>query len=132
MAGTSKPRPATRTPNFFLIKDTSSIKFDRNHRSRASVPAVREIASTLRTENYLDNALVHSCHPMVEMGIEIKKIGSNGQISLGRENAGRTVMVERIDEGVWLIKSARVIPESERWLHTPGTADTLSRSIRWA
>jgi len=73
-----------------------------------------------------------SCYPIVEMGIEIKTIGSSGQISLGKENAGRTVMVEQVDEGVWLIKSARVIPESELWLHTPGAAETLSRSIQWA
>lgn len=73
-----------------------------------------------------------SCYLIVEMGIEIKTIGSSGQISLGKENAGRTVMVEQVDEGVWLIKSARVIPESELWLHTPGAAETLSRSIGWA
>ena len=40
-------------------------------------------------------------------------------------------MVEQVAEGVWLIKAARVIPESELWLHTPAAAETLSRSIGW-
>src|SRR5580693_4450901 len=121
MAGTSKPRPATRTPNFFLIKDTSRFRFDRNRGSRASLPPAREIPTST---NCADNAFMPSCYPIIEMGIEIKTIGSSGQISLGKENAGRTVMVEQVDEGVWLIKSARVIPESELWLHTPGAAET--------
>jgi hypothetical protein len=75
---------------------------------------------------------MRSCYRIIEMGIEIKTIGSSGQISLGKENAGRTVMVEQVEEGVWLIKSARVIPDSELWLHTPAAADTLNRSIQWA
>ena len=59
-------------------------------------------------------------------------IGSSGQISLGKEFAGRTVTVEQIEEGVWLVKTARVIPENEIWLHTPGMSEKLSRATRWA
>jgi hypothetical protein len=34
----------------------------------------------------------------------IKIIGSNGQISLGRQYAGRRVLVEEQEPGVWLIR----------------------------
>ncbi len=62
----------------------------------------------------------------------IKTVGSSGQISLGKQHAGRTVTVEEVEHGVWLIKTARVIPDNELWLHSPSTGDRLSRAIRWA
>ena len=66
------------------------------------------------------------------MAIDVKTIGSSGQISLGKQHAGRTVSVEEIEEGVWVIKAARIIPENELWLHGPSVRDTLSRAIEWA
>jgi len=62
----------------------------------------------------------------------VKTIGSSGQISLGKQYAGRTVAVEEIEDGVWLIKTSRVIPESELWLHTPHATQVVDRAIRWA
>lgn len=79
--------------------------------------------------------MVHSCYHAVEghdVAIEIKTIGSSGQISLGKEQAGRTVTVEQIEDGVWMIKSARVIPENELWLHAPKAAAALTRAVEWA
>jgi putative transposon-encoded protein len=35
---------------------------------------------------------------------QVKTIGSNGQISLGKEFAGKMVLVEQIEEGTWIIK----------------------------
>jgi len=66
------------------------------------------------------------------MAVQVKTIGSSGQISLGKEHAGRPVTVEEIEAGVWLIKSAQVIPENEMWLHSSEVRDTLSRAIAWA
>ena len=66
------------------------------------------------------------------MAVEVKTIGSSGQISLGKQHAGRTVAVEEIEDGVWLIKTSRVIPESELWLHTPDATQVVDRAIRWA
>jgi hypothetical protein len=37
-------------------------------------------------------------------------------------------MMEEVEAGVWLIKSARVIPENELWLHRPPAAQALRRS----
>lgn len=66
------------------------------------------------------------------MAVALKTIGSSGQISLGKQHAGRTVTVEEIEDGVWLVKASRVIPENELWLHRPSVKETLSRAIEWA
>lgn len=40
--------------------------------------------------------------------------------------------MKEIEEGVWMIKSAEVIPDNEMWLHSPKVRDTLSRAMAWA
>jgi len=64
--------------------------------------------------------------------VEIKTIGNSGQISLGKEYAGRTVMVEEIESGVWMIRTARVIPDNELWLHTPEARESLDKALEWS
>jgi hypothetical protein len=62
----------------------------------------------------------------------IKTIGSNGQISLGKHYAGRQVLVEEQEQGVWLIRTATVIPDNERWLHEAKPAQDLTEALVWA
>ena len=62
----------------------------------------------------------------------VKVIGANGQISLGKQFAGRQVLVEEKEAGVWLIRTATVIPENERWLHEAQAASELARALEWA
>ena len=59
----------------------------------------------------------------------IKQVGTSGLISLGKEFAGRTVMVDSSESGVWVIKTAQTIPDSELWLHQPEAADRLDRAM---
>ena len=59
----------------------------------------------------------------------IKVIGANGQISLGKQFAGRQVLVEEQEPGVWLVRTATVIPDNERWLHEPQAAADLARAL---
>jgi hypothetical protein len=59
-------------------------------------------------------------------------IGANGQISLGKQFAGRQVLVEEQEPGVWLIRTATVIPDNERWLHEPAAMRDLERAFAWA
>jgi hypothetical protein len=59
----------------------------------------------------------------------IKQVGTSGQISLGKEFAGRTVVVDSSEPGVWVIKTAQTIPDSELWLHQPEAADRLDRAM---
>ena len=66
------------------------------------------------------------------MPVEIKTIGASGQISLGKQYAGRIVTVDQVEEGVWTIKTAQVIPDNERWLHTPEMRASLDRALEWS
>lgn len=62
----------------------------------------------------------------------LKTIGSSGQIALGKEYAGRHVLVEEIEQGVWVVKLGDFVPDSERWLHQPAVSRSLDRAIAWA
>jgi len=64
--------------------------------------------------------------------ISVKVVGSNGQISLGKEFAGRQVLVEEQAPGVWLVRTALVVPENELWLHQPKARDDLERALDWS
>lgn len=62
----------------------------------------------------------------------VKMIGANGQISLGKQFAGRQVLVEELEPGVWLVRTAVVIPDNERWLQQPQVASDLQNALTWA
>ena len=63
---------------------------------------------------------------------QIKTIGSSGQISLGKEYAGRAVIIEEIEDGVWLIKTAKIIPDSEMWMHEEPAKSKIEKAVDWA
>ena len=71
---------------------------------------------------------MHSIHHSTS----VKVIGANGQISLGKQFAGRQVLVEEQEAGVWLIRTATVIPDNELWLHSPKANSDLLRAIEWS
>jgi len=62
----------------------------------------------------------------------IKSIGSSGQISLGKEHAGRQVLIETPEPGVWVIRTATVIPDNENWVHKPTVKKDLAAALAWA
>ena len=62
----------------------------------------------------------------------VKVVGANGQISLGKQYAGRQVLVEEREPGVWIVRTATVIPDNERWLHEPEAAADLQAAIAWS
>ena len=62
----------------------------------------------------------------------VKVIGANGQIFLGKQFAGRQVLVEEPEPGVWLVRTATVVPDNERWLHTPQAAADIQSALTWA
>ncbi|MGE0332880.1 MAG: hypothetical protein AB7P37_19550 [Ramlibacter sp.] len=67
-----------------------------------------------------------------EVKTSVKIVGANGQISLGKGYAGRQVLVEEQEPGVWLVRTALVIPENERWLHDPKGRASLQSALEWA
>lgn len=65
-------------------------------------------------------------HPVVKL------VGSNGQISLGKQFAGRQVLVEEQEPGVWIVRTATVIPDNERWLHEGSATADLQGAMSWS
>jgi len=62
----------------------------------------------------------------------LKTIGKSGQISLGKEYAGRHALVEEIEPGVWVIKLGTFVPDDERWLWEPATQQRVDQALDWA
>ena len=62
----------------------------------------------------------------------VKSVGSNGQITLGKEYAGRLVMLDQTEPGVWMLKLGQFIPDSEKWLHTPEATKLLECGLALA
>ena len=62
----------------------------------------------------------------------VQTIRDSGEVALGEEHAGRQVLIEEIERGVWVIKLGDFIPDSEQWLHKREAQATLQRGIRWA
>ena len=70
--------------------------------------------------------------PTTTTAPSVKVVGANGQISLGKQFAGRQVLIEEQESGVWLIRTATVIPDNERWLHGAQAAADLDRALEWS
>ena len=62
----------------------------------------------------------------------IKTVGRSGQISLGKEYAGRHVLVEETAPGVWLVKLGEFIPDNEHWMWEPQAKLNIDRAVAWA
>jgi hypothetical protein len=69
---------------------------------------------------------------MLDDKITLKTVGANGQISFGKKYAGRHVLIEEQAEGVWLVRTARVIPDDEAWIHEPKAAADLQAAYAYA
>lgn len=69
---------------------------------------------------------MHAQHP------QVKIIGVNGQVSLGKEFAGKMVMVDQIEEGTWIIKCGEFIPDSEKWLYQSNNIVKIDNALDWA
>src|SRR5712691_3760405 len=62
----------------------------------------------------------------------IKTVGRSGQIALGKEYAGRSVLIDELEPGVWIIKLGQFIPDSERWLDDTQVRQEVEEAIAWA
>lgn len=62
----------------------------------------------------------------------VQVLGADGEITLGKEHAGRAVAVSELEPGVWIVKVGQFIPDSERWLLDPVVQADLDEAIAWA
>ena len=63
---------------------------------------------------------------------QVKVIGSNGQLSLGKEFSGQMVLIDQLDNGTWLIKAGQFVPDSEKWLYQKEVVAKLDKALAWA
>jgi hypothetical protein len=63
---------------------------------------------------------------------QVKIIGANGQVSLGKEFAGKMVLIDQVNKHTWIIKSGVFIPDSEQWLYQGKTLAKLEKALEWA
>jgi hypothetical protein len=66
------------------------------------------------------------------MNIHVKTVGMNGQISLGKEFAGKMVLIDQVEAGTWVIRTGDFVPDSEQWLHEKSHKAKLERALVWA
>ena len=64
--------------------------------------------------------------------VEIKVVGKSGQISLGKRFAGRTLRLERRQDGTVLLTAVAMVPESQLWTLHPHHRSRIERGLTWA
>lgn len=63
---------------------------------------------------------------------QVKVIGANGQLSIGKEFAGKIVLVDQVDKTTVVIKLGTFVPDSERWLYEGQNLAKLEKALKWA
>jgi hypothetical protein len=61
----------------------------------------------------------------------LKMVGASGQVSLGKQFAGRYFEVEMQADGSILLRPMRVVPEADAWLYTPEMRERLAQADTW-
>jgi hypothetical protein len=65
-------------------------------------------------------------------GAEIKVVGKSGQISLGKRFAGKTLRVERREDGAIVLTAVAMVPESQLWTLEEPHRSRIARGLAWA
>jgi len=65
-------------------------------------------------------------------GAEIKVVGKSGQISLGKSYAGKTLRLERREDGTILLTAVVMVPASQLWTLQEPDRSRIARGLRWA
>src|SRR5438132_10623719 len=68
----------------------------------------------------------------LDPGVEIKVVGKSGQISLGKRYAGKTLELQRLDDGSLLLRAVAMVPESQLWTLQEPDRSRISRGLAWA
>ena len=76
-------------------------------------------------------ASAHSCYHAV-MQPELKRVGQSGQISVGREMAGKLLRLEQLEDGRLLLTPVVDVPESQLWTLSEPHKSRIERGLAWA
>jgi len=63
---------------------------------------------------------------------EIKRVGQSGQISIGRDLAGKLLRLEQLDGGRLLLTPVVDVPESQLWTLSEPHKSRIERGLAWA
>ncbi len=66
------------------------------------------------------------------LDVEIKVVGKSGQISLGKRYAGKTLRLERRDDGTVLLTAVAMVPEAQLWTLEEPHRSRIERGLTWA
>jgi hypothetical protein len=64
--------------------------------------------------------------------VEIKVVGKSGQISLGKSYAGKTLRLERRQDGTVVLTAVAMVPESQLWTLQEPHRSRIERGVAWA
>ena len=65
-------------------------------------------------------------------GFEIKVVGKSGQISLGKRYAGKTLRLERRQDGTVILTAVAMVPEHQLWTLEEPDRSRIQQGLRWA
>lgn len=68
----------------------------------------------------------------VDERVVIKVVGKSGQISLGKSYAGKTLRLERRQDGTVVLTAVAMVPESQLWTLQEPHRSRISRGLAWA
>jgi len=63
---------------------------------------------------------------------EIKVVGKSGQISLGKSYAGKTLRLERREDGSIVVTPVTMVPDSQLWTLDEPHRSQITRGLMWA
>jgi len=63
---------------------------------------------------------------------EIKVVGKSGQISLGKRYAGKTLELQRLEDGSLLLRAVAMVPESQLWTLQEPHRSRIEKALAWA
>lgn len=63
---------------------------------------------------------------------ELKVVGRSGQISIGKRYAGKTLRLERFQDGRIVLTAVAVVPESQIWTLSEPHRSRMERGLAWA
>lgn len=64
--------------------------------------------------------------------VEIKVVGKSGQISLGKRYAGKTLRLERRQDGTVVLTAVAMVPEHQLWTLEEPHRSRIEQGLRWA
>jgi hypothetical protein len=73
----------------------------------------------------------HAAEPL-DGDVEIKIVGKSGQISLGKRYAGKTLRLERRNDGTVILTAVAMVPENQLWTLEEPHRSRIERGLAWA